>query len=303
MTLQQLKNQIENNILSDDLLILVCEENHFIAQQYVEAICKYKGCDIIKINSIYEPLTSSLSLVIDYENNLNVLVTETFEERAEDYTQFSNTIVICEKIDKKLEPFLKDFIVKIPKLEDWCIKDYVKTLCPKLDQESIDWLYTMTRGDIYRILNEVDKLTLFSQDEQALVLNALRYDPNTDLYTLKDIFTFASILTQRNKVAILDYLKHSKVCTFDPIAVVSLVLQKMRAYIYKMPDCKNLNLKELGLAGQAYYAELDLRGTPQAKLLPMIDFLSKIDLRLKSSELDMSSEELLDYVICHLFSF
>ena len=67
MTLIELKDFIKNGQVPENFIIFVCEENNtFLADQYVEEICRVKNCTSIAINSIYEPLVSSTALVLDY---------------------------------------------------------------------------------------------------------------------------------------------------------------------------------------------------------------------------------------------
>lgn len=304
MTVQKLKELIKNQTVSDDFLILLCSQNHFLANQYVEAIANIKNARIIPIESIYEPKQSALSLVMDFENNLNVLVAETFDERAENYGQFTNTIVICDKIDKKLEAAVADYLVKIPPLEDWCIKDCIKMLCPKLNQESVDWLYYTTLGDIYRITNEIDKLTLFDSAEHQVLLNELRCDPNTDLYVLGDSFALPRAIAQRNKANLLDFLEHIKTYRFDEKTggVQGIVTNTLTKYIIAaytfLPS--NVNLEAEGLRSQSYYIKKELNGISKDYLLKAIEFLSGINQRLVTGQLDLSDDKFIEYVICHL---
>lgn len=303
MTAAELKEKIENESLSNDFLILLCSENHFVADQYVEAIAKNAGLTLRKINSIYEPSTSALSLVIDYESSLNVLVVDTFEEFAQDYSKFLNTVVICDKIDKKIEPNVKDFVVKIPALEDWCIQDYIKLICPKFDDESALWLYKGAAGNIYRIINELDKITLFDQNEQLYIFNELRSDPETDLYYIKDIFTVATYIAQRNRGALSEYLRHIKENRFSALGIVTNLLNKVKLVLYSQRG-SGVNLKALGskVSGQAYYATQELRGVSLESLGNMLEFLSNIEIRIKSGELDLTENQLIDYVITHIFA-
>ena len=98
------KSGNENKYADKDVLKLEAETKlnnfHFLANAYVDALCEAKSCNKIEIESIFEPLVSSLSLVVDYENSLCVYKTETFDTKAETYTEFLNTVVICEKIEK-----------------------------------------------------------------------------------------------------------------------------------------------------------------------------------------------------------
>ena len=99
MTLIELKEYITNKVLvPSDFMIFVSKDCPFLAAQYVKALGDLSIGGINKINSIYEPQQSSIMLLTNTEGALNVLYTDTFDERAEDYSQFENTIVVCEQV-------------------------------------------------------------------------------------------------------------------------------------------------------------------------------------------------------------
>ena len=152
MKLEELKNSIIKKNAPDSLLVFVTSGNNFLAEQYLEGIAKSKELDINKINSLKD-LESASALVFDYGSMLNVLRVEVFDEFAE-YKDLKNVVVICNKLDKKIEKVVADYVITMPKLTDWQVVDYILTLCPGLDEDEAKMLYKITYGDIYRIDNE-----------------------------------------------------------------------------------------------------------------------------------------------------
>ena len=63
MTLIDLKNFITNNIVPSDFMIFVSKDCPFLAHQYVKALGELSVGGITKINSVYEPLQSSIMLL------------------------------------------------------------------------------------------------------------------------------------------------------------------------------------------------------------------------------------------------
>ena len=108
MTLVELKNYITSGIVPRDFLIIIDKDNKFLARQYITAIGDLATGGLNKISSIYEPFQSSITLLTAPEDCINVLTVDTFDERAEDYSQFENTIVICEQIDKTISKVVED---------------------------------------------------------------------------------------------------------------------------------------------------------------------------------------------------
>jgi DNA polymerase III delta subunit len=113
---------------------------------------------------------------------------------------FENTVVICNKVDKKLESVLADYIIQVPALKDWQVYDYVKQICRELDQLEIEWLYKVANGNIYKIESELDKLLLFHPKARKQVLAHLRFDENSDLYNLSVFELCDAIIYNKKKV-------------------------------------------------------------------------------------------------------
>lgn len=313
MTLQELKTDIINNSLSDDLLVLVCEENTFLANQYIDEISAQKCLSINKINSLNETSElSALSLVFDFDNHLNVLRTDIFDEKLEDYSQFKNTIVVCSKVSKEIEKLISDYTVKMTKLEPWHVEAYAKLLCPELSNKDIEWLYNASNKDIYKVLNELDKITIFAPEERYKIFAALKDDRASDLY-VQDIFTFIDAIIKKDKITLLEGLRHKQELLnclkqkgkteFDPIGISTLLLTKAKQILF-ITKGSHLDNAKLGLSDkQAWAIKKNYSNYSETSLIKMIDFLSKIDLRLKSHELDFNNNEaLLDYIICGILA-
>jgi hypothetical protein len=242
-----------------------------------------------------------LSLVIDYENNLCVYKTETFDTRAENYDEFLNTVVICEKVEKDLADSLKEYIIEIPELDEWHVMDYIKQLCPALNDDEAEWLTKSAKKDLLRVTNELDKVLLFPRNTQKEIISEIKQDPNTDLITI----TFSDIkeaIEAGNKTKLLEYYFFGKYCKIDPIALANSLLKDYKLHLLIQHDgrakAEDLGISEGNFKRIKYYGkQYSLEYLKHA-----IKFLSNIDLRLKSSELEMSNETLIDYLISNLIT-
>lgn len=296
MTLIELKKCIESQVIPNDFIIFLCSDNSFIADQYIEAICEINNLTKTNINSLQEQ-TSALSLVLERTDELNVLKVDTFEEALIDYSNLTNTIVVCNKIDKKIKSFVEDYVIQIPKLVDWQVKSYISKTCPSLEQDEVDWLYQATNGDIYRIINELDKLLLFPVNERKTVLSELRFNPGSDLYSLT-IFDLAEGIIRNNKPLVLEFLRHDNL-NFDLMSITGAMLSTVKNIIL-LTQNSGKSAADLGLSsGRAYYIKKDWQNFPAARLQMLLQFLSGIDLKLKSGLLDMSKEAQIDYLIAN----
>ena len=298
MTLIELKKCIESQVIPDDFIIFLCSENSFIANQYIDAICEINNLTRTSISTLQEQ-ASALSLVLGRTDELNVLKVDTFDEFLIDYSNLTNTVVICNKIDKKVKPLVEDYIVEVPKLTEWQVKSYIKLICPILDQDEVNWLYQAANGDVYKIVNEVDKIKLFpNSTEQKQILNELRFSPESDLYAVS-IYDIADAIIRNNKAFILDYLRH-KEANFDLMSIVGMTLQKVKNIILVLHD-SGKTASEIGLSERAPFAIKNAwGGFPLMRLQFLLQFLSSIDLKLKSGALDMSKEAQIDYLLTNI---
>ena len=296
MTLMDLKKSIEAQNIPDDFMIFLCSENSFIADQYVDAICEINNLVKTRINTLQDQ-ASALSLVLGSTDELKVMKVDTFEEAVIDYSDLKNTVVICNKIDKKVKPLVEDYIIEIAKLVDWQTKSYIKLICPVLNDDELDWLYQATNGDIYKMINEVDKIKLFPVPEQRSVLDAIRFSPDSDLYSVS-IFDLADAIIRNNKPFVLDFLRHKNI-NFDLMQIVGATLQKVKNIILVTQN-SGKTASEIGINDKYMYRlRKDWNGFPESRLKALLEFLSGIDLKLKTGSLDMSKEAQMDYFIAN----
>jgi len=299
MTFKELKDNLLKGFVPTDLLIFVCKDNHFLADQYLNEICIKAGKEANTVKSIFEPTNSALALVFDYSSAINVVRTEVFEEVAEDYSIFENTIVICDKVDKKILPLVEDYIIELPKPTEGHFKAYMQVICPELLPTDINWLYKAANGDIYKIKNELDKVNLFYGKTKKEILNELRFNTSSDLYSAT-IFDLLEFVAMNNRVEIMEFFKHREACDFDPIAFTNLLLKKFKE-ILLIKHRSNVNLKLLGITDwQAKKIRENYPYYPEDYLFSVIKFLSGIDQDLKLGRLDLPKAQLLDYIILNV---
>lgn len=299
MTLMQLKEFIINKTIPDSFMIFVCPENHFLAKQYIKEISSQKIGKINQINSIFDPLQNSLFLLTDQENALNILITEVFSERAEDYHQFTNTIVVCDKIDKTIEKTVNDFVIEMPKFQAWQIEDYAKTFSLNVEENDIKWLVAATNGDIYRVINELDKVKLFDGTEQKEIFASIQYDPQSDLYNF-DLFTLVNALVDGEMQVLYEFLLRKDYTAIEPIVLSNRTLSSLKNILLCTQNL-TMRAEDLGMSPKQVgfirrkYSSLNIEAV-KAK----IKFLTSIDIDLKTSKLEMSKQDMMNYLISRL---
>lgn len=298
MTLMELKEHINNKRAPRDFMIFVNKECPFLASQYVKELSKLAD-GVNKISSIYEPQQSSLFLLTAPEDVLNILTVDTFDERSEDYGQFENTIVICEQVDKTIAKCVENYIIKFPKLEEWQIFDYAKTLCPHVDDEDLLWLVKATDNDIERVSNELAKVTLFNKDEQKAVFAAIRFDTQTDLYKV-DLFAIVNALVEGDMPVLFDFIRHNGHESIEPVVLANRALTSLKNIILVSQN-PMLTAEECGVsAGQHKFLRYKYHSLNIDAVKQKIKFLSNFDLMLKTSQLELNKRDMLNYLISNL---
>lgn len=302
MTFQELKQNILNGTISDELIIFVSPENNFLVDAYINEMCALTNKNKNYITSLTDTTESALALVMNYAEDLNILVTETFSELHEDYEEFTSCVVVCKAVDKRIVEKVTSYVIEVPKLVEWQIKDYMKAICQGLSELDINWLYEATGKDIYRIENELTKLSLLDTDEQSAVLASMRIDPATDLCAFKPSYILSDALIKNNRAVALDFLTHQQTYKVDPIGLVTMTLNKYKNILlltYKSGIKEEyLELEKKQIDGIKKYNT----NIPLIRIMKSIEFLSSVDSRLKSnpSRLDFvgnKKEAMLEYIV------
>lgn len=297
MKLHELKKQIALGILPTDFTIFVnAKDSLFLTNQYMKAITALASGGINRVKSIYEPKQSSLLTLTAVENMLNIVYTDTFAERAEDYSQFENTIVVCDQIEKSIEPAVADFVVQMPKLQEWQILDYVKTFCDGIADEDLLWLIRAADLNIDRVLNELDKVQRFSNNEQKQVFASICTDRNNGFYKA-DLFKIVNAIVDGDLVTLYNFLFYGGADLLDPVVLVNRAFSNLKAILLVTQNLQ-ASAESLGVSTKQkhalsrQYTSLDLEAAKRK-----MRFLAEFDLALKTSKLDMTKHEMLSYII------
>lgn len=318
MTLVKLKEMLTNKLVPTDFMIFIKKDNNFLAEQYLKEIITISSDKAINyVTSIYEPQQSAFFLLTQPEDSINICRVENFEERAEDYDQFESTIVICDSVDKSILKLVEDYIIKFPKFFEWHIFDYVKSVCPELDDEDINWLIQICNkdepkpkkknepstpntfsGGFERLLNEVDKLLLFAPEERKNIFNQLRFDPQTDLYKFT-FFGLADAIVYGDLNLLREFLKRRDADSFEPVGLVNQATVVLKNIIL-LTQNPYLTAEQLDInRGTGWYIRDRFKQRPlnleAAKR--KFNFLLEFDYKLKTSQLEMSKQDLLNYII------
>ena len=270
MTLKELKENIENRNLNNSMLIFKDSGSPFLINQYINAIAILHNLEVKEVDNLYFD---------DYFNcYLYVYKVDKFNEKISK----ENTIVICK--DSSLP------CIEFKKLEKWQIEDYAKVLTPGVSNDKLKWLCEATNYDIYRIKNELNKISVFPSDSQEYIFDKLDEEGAfNDLINLT-IFDFINALIKKDKDKLQEILEHIDYIDIEPAGVLTLLLNNVKMMIdVKANHTEGINPKQLYVIKKnaSLYSDVSLQNK--------YDTLTQVDYKLKSGLLDY--DKIIDYII------
>lgn len=301
MKIEQLKEQIENKTISNDLLILVSEKDDFVAQQYIHEIATIKSLPIKMVETIDELFISDNVFFEETDNSLNVLQIDTFDCERDDLPLLANTIIMCKGVKDSTKQLISEYICEIPTLTAQNIKEYIMSMCDGLSTEAVNWLYDITNGNIYRIQQEIDRLNLFNKDEQLFCLDKFIEDGLYDDLTNFNIFNLTNAIMKRDVQSVHDILAEIQNMDVDPFGLLTILYNSFKNLI-KVQLTSNPTAESLGISPKQFSAiKYNNVGRFSTEgLNTIIEFLTNIDFRIKNG--DLPTDILIEYIITTILS-
>ena len=290
MTIQDLKKQIESDCITDAPLIFKDDENRFLSNQYINAISKSRGLKINYIESLSEVIDNGFDFFACSTDEqplcLNVLKAEVYNWGEYDIARATNLIVVVTKFaDKELEKKLSDYIVVMPKLEDWQIKDYVFSICEGVEHKDLEWLINLCGKNILRLQNELDKLTLFSVPERRYLFDSFIRDGAMNDMSSYNIFNFTNAIVSKDFVTLKSIYKEIERADITDFFLLSVLLKNIRNIILVQLN-SNPTPESTGLDSKQLYAIKRIPRVYSAEqLIKIFTFLCDIDRQVKEGEL------------------
>lgn len=308
MNLRELKDSISKGTLGSPLLVFVWEGDCFLAKQYAEAIAKMRGQEIQYLSSFKEMVSLSENENVfgdDFGDNiLKVLKVDAFDEIADEgIRNVENSIVICGKISKDSEDsFVKigDFIVRFPKAEAWQAKDYMRQMAKGLSKGSVDMIYESVGGDLFRIENELVKISCFPEDKQEAVLRDMVRSGAFDDVSKLTIFNLTNAIVKRDLQTVAEALSRLGSMDVDAIGLSTILHRNIKNIIDIQMNSK-ATPESLGMSVKQFKAiEYSCNKIRNEKLIEFLKFLDEFDFKLKSGCLDIPNGSKIDYIACKL---
>lgn len=301
MQLEDIKKQIEDSNIKDSFIIFK-GDNNFIARQYYQNIAKILNLDINYIEEITSLTVNSSDIFgIEEDNNsLRVYNCDTFNLLDSKLCEQKNVIVICKKIDRETQNVFKEYIVEVPDLVEWQIKDYVYSIVDGIDSKYLDWLISICNSNIDRIQLEIDKLMLFEAGNRQNILQQMVEENAFMDVSNKTIFDFITALLKKDITGLKEIYEDIESIDIEDIGVVTLLYNNFKKYIQVWMQ-NNPTPETTGLSSKQIWAINKLPRIWSAKdLVDILTILTEIDYRLKTGAIPVNM--IRDYLVVNLLS-
>ena len=299
LNLNEVKTDLENNKDIDQFLIFYYEDTtDYIPVQYAKALARIRNSEILYVNELDE-INSSPDPFSEPTSNLYVYKTDSLERIPAKYLQ-NNLIIITPKLLKDVEKEYDEYILRIPKLEEWQIVDYIKTVSPGLTQDEMEWLVRTYKSNMYRVELEVDKLKPFSEKARQYIFEDFYVDHVFETLSEYGIFDFTNAIQSKDLKTISNILSDINHIDIEPTGLNTLLCANFKklfkVWLNKSPTPENTGLK----SNQIWAINKLSRTYTKEQLVKVFELVSDMGRRLKTGE--MPEELIIDYLTVKILS-
>lgn len=296
LDIKTIKSEIDNENIKNTFIIFKYSDTDFIAFQYFNAICNLLGAECNYIDSLSELNTKHSNLFAEpTESIINLYKADKFETTDENLMR-KNLIIICKSVEKKTAVMYNDYVVEIPKLEDWQIQDYVYSLAEGVEEKELDKLLNVCKNDIYRIDAELNKLLLFKEVERKHVYQQFIEDGIFNDLSTYSIFDFSNAIIKKDINSLKNIYRELEKIDVEPMGLLTVLLNNFRN-IMKIQLANNPTAESCGMKSGQFWAIRHQCGIyTKEQLLKIFDFLTNIDKQIKTGNMPVNSF-LIDYVV------
>ena len=276
-----LKSEIENNTFDKNILVLVCKDDSskFVADQYLRYYARKNDYQI----ELFDELNDMRSMFTE-DSATNIYVH--YNDKLDHIPVVEGKLwIITKSISKDIEKNFED-IVKIDKLEEWQIKDYVATTT-HITEAQAEELMSIYK-DIVKLDIEIKKLQIFKNNEFDNLIDQLIFSED------KPIFDLVNALIKRDKEALSIFIRSNT--RVDPFPFLALLLKNIR-FVIDIQLAKNATAESVGINSKQFWAisKYSCGHYTREELLYLYDILTQIDYKIKSGNIDTSY--VVDYII------
>lgn len=306
--LAELKKAIQNKNLEDSLLVFSYKDTPFIAYQYANAIADFKELRLATEEDFDTKFLDFQNSMFDFSDIdcLRLFVVDKFSTKlTKELTEIKNAVVICKDVEEKTLKLLKEheLYFEIPKLQEWQIVDYMRMMCPGLNESKIKWLCNIANNDIYRLHNEMKKISCFDKERQDDVFDMIDADDGYNDLSELTIFNLSNAICARDYREVDRILREIDNIDVEAVGLITILRRQFKMILNIQLDAsataEKLNMKPVQFN---IIKNKNCNKYTSDKLKSVYEFLNDFDFKLKSGALDISKDKLIDYILCEVLS-
>ena len=293
MKIEELKNLIEqNNYRGEPFIFNEVNNCDFIVHQYINDLVLRNNFQLVNVDSIKKiPFNTNNFLSFSNDNYFYLYTTDSGEE-LRNIVNFKNCCIVY--IGKKLKDVLdiEEYIINIPKIENWQIKDYVYSRGAGVDRKDLDYLLELTNSDLWRLEKELDKIEIFDESYRKEIFK--QFIKNG---IFNDLTTYNTFSFTETKVFEIYQKLHEMETNY--MGVIALLYNNFRNII-KIQLSPNPSPENTGLKPNQFYAikKNSIGYYNKDELLHIFDLLTKIDKQIKTGEIEVDKS--IEYLLVNI---
>lgn len=250
MTIEDLYTSIQMKNVPNNLIIFKSGKDKvkFLAYQYATEIANLRE---IKKSILYdlENLSNNTVLSELTEPTLQIYDCEQFSYPNNLLSTQTNLIIICDKIDKKTAELYAEYIVELPILEPWQIRDYVTSKLPMIKSEEADWLCSICNNDIFRVDLEVQRLLIFGAQDIPFMVYQFKQDGIYSDLVAGTTYDLVNAIIHKDKTNIIPLYKAFLESDSSPMGLVVLLYNAFKNII-RVQFTPNPTVENCGMTSQ-----------------------------------------------------
>ena len=300
MKIEELKSLIEQNNYNGESFIFIEVDNcPFLVHQYIHDLVLKNNLQLINVNNINEIPVNKNNFLSIVDNEYFYLYNTDKSEELRSISNFKNCCIVY--TGKKLKNILdiEEYIVNIPKLENWQIKDYVYSRGSGVDKKDLDYLLELTDYDLWRLEKELDKIEIFDEQYRKEIFKQFIKNGIFDDLTTYNTFSFVEAVIKRQKVNTFEIYKKLQESGINYMGVITLLYNNFRNII-KIQLSPNPSPENTGIKNSQFWAikKNSIGYYHKEELLHIFNLLTKIDKQIKTGEIE--TDKSIEYLLVNM---
>lgn len=302
MDIATLKQQIEQKCVNYPLIVFLYSDTNFIPHQYIQEITGEAKAEISLVSNLVDllPVQNSFYDWEDQDKIYRILQVDTLSEYDNRISDIKNSFIICKKIEDQVKQYYSDYIVVVPKLEEWQIKDFVYSVCKGVDVQDLDILIESCNYNIFQLEQESRKIRIFEEAERKYVFQDFILSGLFSNLSKLTIFDLSSAIVKKDIAMLHNVLNVIQDIDVEPLGLQRILTDNFRdillVQLNSNPSPEYFEKKYGWKKGKYWAIKYSCGYYTKQQLVDIFQFLCSIQFG------DIPEDKLVSYLITHILS-